>query len=75
MLYRPDFIVDNNAEKWGQRFMGIPIKPPEEILSLVPDERNVWICNLNYEIIGKQLEDMGIQYKCYWDHYHMDYIV
>lgn len=74
-LYRPDFIVDNDAEKWGQRFMGIPIKPPEEILSLVPDERNVWICNLNYEIIGKQLEDMGIQYKCYWDHYHMDYIV
>lgn len=73
--YRPDFIVDNNPERWGHDFMGIPINSPDEILSLLPDERNVWICNMNYDIIGRQLEDMGIEYRCYWDHYHMDYIV
>lgn len=67
--YRPEFVVDNNSKKWGQSFMGVPVKSPQEILNIPPEERNVWICNLNYDIIGAQLEGMGIEYRCYRDLY------
>lgn len=67
--YKPDFVVDNNSQRWGQQFMGVPIKSPETILDIPVQERNVWICNLNYDIIGKQLDNMGIEYKCYRDLY------
>lgn len=73
--YRPDYFVDNNPDKWGEELMGIPILPPEEILSLTKDERNVWICNINYDAIGRQLDYMGVSYRCYYDHYYMDHII
>lgn len=67
--YRPAFIVDNNKEMWGQERYGIPVKPPEDILLIPEEERNVWICNTYYNAIGRQLDDMGIKYRCYYDHY------
>ena len=67
--------MDNNPDKWGEELMGIPILPPEEILSLTKDERNVWICNINYDAIGRQLDYMGVSYRCYYDHYYMDHII
>ena len=63
--YTPAFVVDNNSQRWGQQFMGVEIKSPEAILDIPAEQRNVWICNLNYDIIGNQLERMGIEYRCY----------
>ena len=65
----PAFIVDNNEELWGKERFGIPVKSPEDILLIPEDKRNVWICNTYYNAIGKQLEKMGIKYRCYYDHY------
>lgn len=67
--YMPAFIVDNNEELWGKERFGIPVKSPEDILLIPEDKRNVWICNTYYNAIGKQLEKMGIKYRCYYDHY------
>lgn len=67
--YTPAFVVDNNSQRWGQQFMGVEIKSPEAILDIPAEQRNVWICNLNYDIIGNQLERMGIEYRCYRDLY------
>lgn len=67
--YKPYYLVDNNQDRWGQQLMGVPIKSPQEILNIPPEQRNVWICNLNYEIVGTQLDNMGIEYRCYRDLY------
>ncbi len=69
--YPPKFIVDNNKEVWGEERLGIEIKSPDAILDIPPEERNVWICNMNYEPIGKQLKNMGIEYDCFIDQYYI----
>lgn len=69
--YPPKFIVDNNKEVWGEERLGIEIKSPDAILDIPPEERNVWICNINYEPIGKQLKNMGIEYDCFIDQYYI----
>lgn len=69
--YPPEFIVDNDKNSWGQERLGITVKSPEEILAIPADKRNVWICNMNYDIIGKQLEGMGIEYNCFIDQYYI----
>ena len=69
--YPPEFIVDNDKNSWGQERLGITVKSPEEILAIPADKRNVWICNMNYDIIGKQLESMGIEYNCFIDQYYI----
>ena len=69
--YPPSFIVYNNSELWGQTRWGIPIKSPDDILLVPENQRNVWICNMYYDAIGAQLDNMGIEYRCYWDHYYM----
>lgn len=60
--YRPDFFVDNNAEKWGTMYRGIPVKPPQELLNISPDKLHLVICNNYFREIGKQLQGMGIQH-------------
>ena len=69
--YPPAFFVDNNSEIWGTERFGSIVKAPEAILEISPEERNVWICNMNYNPIGEQLRRMGIEYQCYWDHYYI----
>ena len=69
--YPPAFLVDNNSEIHGQERWGIPVKSPDEILNVPESERNVWICNMYYDAIGAQLDSMGVEYRCYWDHYYM----
>lgn len=69
--YPPAFLVDNNSEIQGQERWGIPVKSPDEILNVPESERNVWICNMYYDTIGAQLDSMGVEYRCYWDHYYM----
>ncbi|MDD6193873.1 MAG: hypothetical protein PUB19_03120 [Lachnospiraceae bacterium] len=68
--YPPAFFVDNNQEHWGKEIFGIPIKSPQEILSIPEDERTVLICNMYYDAIGQQLQEMGVPYQKYIDHYY-----
>lgn len=69
--YRPDFLVDNNPSFWGSQRFGVEVKSPTAILEIPEAERNVWICNMFYDQVGFQLEQMGISYRCYNDNYYM----
>ncbi len=69
--YKPEFLVDNNKEVWGQWRFGCEVKSPEAILEIPPQQRNVWICNMYYDAIGLQLDNMGVEYQCYIDHYFL----
>lgn len=71
LKYRPAFLVDNNSKIWGQELMGLSVKSPAEILEIPAEKRNVWICNQYYDAIGLQLDKMGVEYRCYWDHYYL----
>lgn len=59
-------IYDNNKEKWGTCFDGIPIKEPAE-LKKDKGENSLVIITSSYDReIGKQLRKMGIsEYRCY----------
>ncbi len=72
--YRPDFLVDNDENKWERQRMGIPIKSPEEILKVPEKKRRLIICSFYYKEIQKQLEKMGIHdYHVYIQ--HMEWIL
>ncbi|MCR4909258.1 MAG: hypothetical protein K5985_10555 [Lachnospiraceae bacterium] len=58
---KPAFAVDNNSKLWGERKEGIEIRPPEAILEIPPEKRNVWICNIHFPEIKEQLKEMGIE--------------
>lgn len=65
-LYPPVFAVDNNSALWGKKVHGVKVEPPEKILEIPGDERNVMICNLQYLAeIKKQLEEMGVNAERY----------
>lgn len=57
--FPPLFICDNNEKRWGTEFEGVLIKKPEELLNL-PDDCAIYICNLYYNEVSQQLEQMGI---------------
>ncbi len=57
--YPPLFTCDNNPKRWGQDFYGLSIEPPEKLLDL-PENTGIFICNMYYREIQKQLEEMGI---------------
>lgn len=57
--YSPLFTCDNNQSIWGTQFCGLEIKSPESLLNL-PDNCGIFICNIYYREIEKQLHDMGI---------------
>lgn len=67
--YRPDFLVDNDENKWERRRQGIEIKAPKEILNVPENKRHLIICSFYYKEIQKQLEEMGIKdYHVYVQH-------
>ncbi len=67
--YRPDFLVDNDENKWGRSRMGIPVKSPKEILQIPEGKRRLIICSFYYKEIEKQLEEMGVKdYHVYVQH-------
>ena len=64
--YRPDFLVDNDENKWGRSRMGIQIREPKEILEVPQEKRRLIICSYYYREISEQLDKMGIHdYKVY----------
>ncbi len=58
--YPPLFTCDNNQAVWGTLFCGLEVKPPEA-LKTIPGDCGVFICNIYYREIEKQLQDMGIR--------------
>ena len=53
--------VDNNSQKWGKTFYGVPVYKPEYLLTIPADKRHIIICNGYYREIGNQLQAMGIE--------------
>lgn len=52
--------VDNNPDKWNKDLEGIPICPPERLLTLHKGTYKVIICIKNYTAVMEQLTEMGI---------------
>lgn len=59
--YPPLFTCDNNQKVWGSTFCGLEVKPPEALKTL-PEGCGIFICNIYYREIEKQLRDMGIHH-------------
>lgn len=58
--YPPLFTCDNNQLLWGTEFCGLEVKPPEALKELEPDCA-IFLCNIYYREIEKQLRDMTIE--------------
>ncbi|MCI8402858.1 MAG: sugar phosphate isomerase/epimerase [Lachnospiraceae bacterium] len=58
--YPPMFTCDNNERLWGTEFCGLTVRPPESLKEL-PKDCVIFICNIYYREIEKQLKSMGIQ--------------
>lgn len=58
--YPPLFTCDNNKALWGTSFCGLEVREPEA-LKEIPDNCGVFICNIYYREIEKQLLDMGVK--------------
>ncbi len=75
--YPPLFTCDNNSGRWGENFYGITIESPEKLRELSPDTA-IFICNMYYNEISKQLKEMDLPNPVEWfsDEYmpsfHMD---
>ena len=57
--FPPLFTCDNNSARWGEKFCGLTIEPPERLRAL-PPETAIFICNVYYREIEEQLKDMGL---------------
>ena len=58
--YPPLYICANSPDRWGSKFCGLEIKPPESLREL-PEDCAVFICNIYYREIEEQLREMGIK--------------
>ncbi len=58
--YPPLFTCDNNNRLWGTEFSGLTVREPEA-LKEIPEDCAIFICNIYYREIEKQLRDMGIK--------------
>lgn len=58
--YPPLFTCDNNKALWGTSFCGLEVKSPEALRD-ISDDCVVFICNVYYREIEKQLRDMGVK--------------
>lgn len=58
--YPPLFTCDNNSTMWGTEFCGLEVKSPDSLLKL-PEDCGIFICNIYYREIEKQLYEMGIR--------------
>lgn len=58
--YPPLFTCDNNSKLWGTEFCGLEVKSPEALKELPPDCA-IFICNVYYREIERQLRGMGLK--------------
>lgn len=58
--YPPLFTCDNNRSIWGTEFCGLGVRSPDSLLEL-PEDCGIFICNIYYREIEKQLNGMGIK--------------
>lgn len=58
--YPPLFTCDNNKALWGTSFCGLEVRPPEALKEIAPDCA-IFLCNIFYREIEKQLRDMEIK--------------
>lgn len=59
-IYEIAGLIDNARQKWGKRYEGIEIFPPEK-LKAVTAPYKVFICIKEYQKVLEQLLDMGIR--------------
>lgn len=59
--FSPKAILDNNPQKWGIRYHGIPICAVETIVSAEGQETAVLIVSRFYEAMYAQLRELGYQ--------------
>ena len=57
--YPPLFTCDNDRSLWGTRVHGLLVKPPEALQTL-PAGCGVFVCNMYYREIERQLKEMGV---------------
>lgn len=75
--YPPLFTCDNNETRWGEKFCGLTIEPPEKLKEL-PENTGIFICNIYYRDIEAQLREMGVTENIeyfndeYLDTFYMD---
>ena len=58
--FPPLFTCDNNAARWGEKFCGLTVEPPDRLRELSP-ETAIFICNVYYREIEEQLKKMGLK--------------
>lgn len=58
--YPPLFTCDNNRKLWDTEFCGLTIRNPE-VLKELPEDTAIFICNIYYREIERQLRGMGVQ--------------
>ena len=58
--YPPLFTCDNNRSLWGSSFCGLEVKSPKCLLDL-PKDCAIFICNIYYREIERQLRELGIE--------------
>lgn len=56
-------ILDNNTDKHGNVYRGIPIQPPQEIMSETPEQTLVCIVARAYAAMAEQLKRIGFKGK------------
>lgn len=67
--YPPLFTCDNDQALWGTRAHGLEVKPPEALKTL-PAGCGVFVCNMYYYEIERQLQEMGVgPVECFNDEY------
>ncbi len=60
--YEVDGFLDNNSKLWGSFIEGIQVFSPDEILNKENIIVIITTATRNYEVIKKQLEDLGVPY-------------
>lgn len=69
--YPPLFTCDNNSSIWGTKAEGVEIRNPEELRN-IPEDCAIFICNVYYREIEKQLRKMGIANRI--EYYNDEYL-
>jgi len=57
--YHFEAVLDNNSEKWGKEYFGIPIEPPEILRGMNPDNYRVIIVTREPAEIFDQIIQLG----------------